>query len=752
MPHFCFHVASPFRFESTVMKSKARWMAFACLLGVIIGLPLAQAQTAHYRMEVANDWSAATDPVPVSGTFLHFSWLGGATHSDQVSFWGVGDLASSGIEQMAVNGSTFKLENEVQQAISAGTAGSVIAYHHWFCPTGTSEGSCSDTTVDGVTTKEIDIDAAFPLLSLVTMLGPSPDWFVGLDSVPLRQNGQWLPEVTVDLVTYDGGILDNSDLVFYGSGAAGEARGAILTDPQAPVTQITPTSGQAIGPGPLGTITLTLESISSDFDGDLDVDGADFLKWQRELGDAANLADWEADFGTTTAVAATVAVPEPAAGLLLVVGLGLLAVRHQIRSLAADMSYGMMVVERVKLLGVWNMKALCAVLLLVAPAAAAPPKNVILMIGDGMGPEQVKAAGMYSNGAAGTLNFESFPSQARMMTASANSSVTDSAAGATAIATGVKVNNRVVSVAIPGDGSELPTMLELFKAQGKSTGLVTTTEITHATPATFGAHEADRNNRSQIGQDYLNQTRPNVLFGGTDSGLNATTINNDGNYTLVQNRTELGALDTNSESHVAGLFGRGHLPYEYDHDQGTDNGYDTLPHLSEMTNAALDLLDNDPDGFFLMVEGGRIDHAGHTSNSNQTLKTGRNVFETVEFAVAVQKVLDWANLNDPGLANTLIIVTADHETGNLTVTETDPMAGTLPAAVWRSTGHTGVDVPLVATGANSGLISGVMDNTELLAVVTVPEPSTALLACAALAVLLCCGKSPRWATVFTSSK
>ena len=167
------------------------------------------------------------------------------------------------------------------------------------------------------------------------------------------------------------------------------------------------------------------------------------------------------------------------------------------------MSFGMLrrMSGRGKLLGVWNVGVWGAALLLTMPVAAAPPKNVIMMIGDGMGPEQVKAAGMYFGGAAGTLNFESFPNQAQMTTASANSLVTDSAAAATALATGVKVNNNVVSLAIPGDGSELPTMLELLKAQGKSTGLVTSTQITHATPAAFGAHETSRNNRSQIGQE-----------------------------------------------------------------------------------------------------------------------------------------------------------------------------------------------------------------------------------------------------------
>ncbi|MHC4544218.1 MAG: alkaline phosphatase, partial [Planctomycetota bacterium] len=115
--------------------------------------------------------------------------------------------------------------------------------------------------------------------------------------------------------------------------------------------------------------------------------------------------------------------------------------------------------------------------------AQAEPKNVIFFIGDGMGPEQVKAAGMYAWGAAGTLSFESFPYNGELTTYSANASITDSAAASTALATGVKVDNGVISIAKPGDGSELETLLERFKAQGKSTGLVTTVYVTHATPA-----------------------------------------------------------------------------------------------------------------------------------------------------------------------------------------------------------------------------------------------------------------------------
>jgi len=337
--------------------------------------------------------------------------------------------------------------------------------------------------------------------------------------------------------------------------------------------------------------------------------------------------------------------------------------------------------------------------ILTAEPLSATPKNIILLIGDGMGFEQVKAAGMYLNGKAGTLSFESFPNQAEVTTYSADSSVTDSAAAGTAIATGHKVNNGVISMAYPGDGSELYTLLEYFKERGKSTGLVSTTYMTHATPAVFGAHEPSRNNISEIARDYLNQTLPNVLFGGGANGMSISSATSAG-YTVVTDRTELQALDTENATMVSGQFGNTHLPYEFD-------GLGALPHLSEMTHTALNILDNDPDGFFLMVEGGRIDHAGH-SNDIQ-----RNIFETIEFSSAVQAAVNWTQTN-PG---TFILVTSDHETGGLTVLKNNGQ-GKFPDVSWTTTGHTGANVPIYASGVNADIISGIMDNTDIFAVCT----------------------------------
>jgi alkaline phosphatase len=332
-------------------------------------------------------------------------------------------------------------------------------------------------------------------------------------------------------------------------------------------------------------------------------------------------------------------------------------------------------------------------------AAGAPPRNVVILIGDGMGFEQVKAAGMYKNGSPGTLAFEAFPHTGQVTTYSANSSVTDSAAAATAIATGFKVNNDVISVLLPGDGRELQTLLEFFKALGRSTGLVTTTYITHATPAGFGAHEPSRNSTNAIAADYLTQTRPDVLFGGGAYGMSASSAQAAG-YTVVSTAAEMLALDTETAAMVSGQFGSGQLPYEL--------GWNSnLPHLSQMAETALHILDNDPDGFFLMIEGGLIDWAGHANHLPNT------VWETIEFAETVQKVVDWA----AGRTDTLIIVTADHETGGLTVTANNGI-NNYPTVTWSTTGHTGANVPVYALGANARLISGTMDNTGFFAIVT----------------------------------
>jgi alkaline phosphatase len=308
---------------------------------------------------------------------------------------------------------------------------------------------------------------------------------------------------------------------------------------------------------------------------------------------------------------------------------------------------------------------------------------------------------------------------------------TDSAASATAMSTGRKVYNTVVSMAVPGDGSELETLVESLRALGKATGLVTTSYLTDATPAAMAAHAVIRFQVAKIVSDYMTQTRPDVLFGGGGNGLDAAEVALAG-YTVVTDRAGLLGLGSSPGTPVAGLFGEAPegLPFEWDYAQGTDLGYDSLPFLSEMTAAALAILAADPDGFFLLVEQENTDRAGHSSGSDPE-RIGRDVFAVLELDAAVQEVLDWASGRD----DTLVIVTADHETGGLVVLS-DMGAGALPEVSWSTTDHTGALVPLFAFGPNAPLVAGTIDNTDIRRVVGVPEPAAAALGGAALGALV----------------
>jgi len=355
-----------------------------------------------------------------------------------------------------------------------------------------------------------------------------------------------------------------------------------------------------------------------------------------------------------------------------------------------------------------NVIAIMFMLVFLSPCVCAtPPKNVILFIGDGMGFEQVYAAECY---AGIPMFFRSFPYQGDVTTRSADNAVTDSAAAGTAIATGVKVNNGVISMAFPGDGSELQTLLEYYQLAGKKVGLVTTTYLTHATPAVFGAHEASRNNYSAIGQDILIRSRPNVLLGGGENGISPAGATSAG-YNVVTDLAGFSATVGSSSytSNFAGLFGNTYMPYKYDY---RSSSY-PYPTLAEMTAAAIAALGDDPDGFFLMVEGGLIDQACHSND------IARCVFEVLDFNSAVVTAYNAYSAN----ADTLILVTADHETGGLTVTHNNG-TGVLPSVTWSSTNHTAANVPVYAWGKNSLLASGALDNTHIRSICTRDDKAT----------------------------
>jgi len=320
-------------------------------------------------------------------------------------------------------------------------------------------------------------------------------------------------------------------------------------------------------------------------------------------------------------------------------------------------------------------------------------KNIILFIGDGMGLAQVKAAQYYANGGTEKFSFEKFPYYTILQTHNAQGGITDSAASGTAMSTGHKVNNGVVALKNPGDGRELETVLEVFSRNNRSTGLVTTTNISHATPASFGAHVSTRTDYNGIISDYLNQTKPDVLFGGSEyfTVLQATSSG----YLVTTNSFDLNGLLPSPSIPLAGLFGDSHLPYEYD-------GVGNLPHLSDSTEVALAALSKDIDGFFLLVEGGRIDHACH-SNDLQ-----RMIPEVIEFAKAVQVAVEWAKGRD----DTLILVTADHECGGLTVLSSST-AGNYPDVNWSTNGHTSTAIPLYGLGVGADGVPLISDNTTI---------------------------------------
>ena len=319
-------------------------------------------------------------------------------------------------------------------------------------------------------------------------------------------------------------------------------------------------------------------------------------------------------------------------------------------------------------------------------AAGDRAANVILFIGDGMGLEHVKAA-RYFKGE--PLCFENFPHFALVDT-DCLSGLTDSAAGATAIATGTRV---AYSTYGDRNSNQLPTVLEYFQTKGKRTGLVTTDYMTAATPAAFATHAYERDDSGQVALDYLVATKPNVLLGGGGHSLTVEDAAAAG-FAVVADFAELAAVDPAATEYLSGQFGEGPMPYESD-------GLGDFPHLSEMTSVALSILEREPAGFFLMVEGAHIDHAAHEND------LARMIPEALEFDAAVQVALDWAT----NRSDTLILATADHETGGLVVLS-DQGSGNEPEVEWTTGDHTQTPVGCWAWGPGSERVGGAMANTN----------------------------------------
>lgn len=312
-------------------------------------------------------------------------------------------------------------------------------------------------------------------------------------------------------------------------------------------------------------------------------------------------------------------------------------------------------------------RSLLVVILVVALAlssawAGSRARRVILMIGDGMGPAQVGLAldyiGFVRAEQAHMERLIDYGCTGYTTTHPLGALVTDSAASGSALATGRVTENGIVSWS--EDEGDIETVAERAHAAGKAVGLVTTTRLTHATPAVFAAHCPSRDMEDEIARQELMRSRFEVLLGG--GGRHFETLLDTAamlGYTIVRTAEELEQVDARRCERLLGIFSRSHMSYEI------DRGATDEPSLAEMTAAALERLGRDPDGFFLMVEGGRIDHACH-DNDPGTLLRGLLAFDE-----AVGVALSYAERH----RGTLLLVTADHETGGMGFTTTEQDEG-----------------------------------------------------------------------------
>jgi alkaline phosphatase len=325
-------------------------------------------------------------------------------------------------------------------------------------------------------------------------------------------------------------------------------------------------------------------------------------------------------------------------------------------------------------------------------------KNVILMVGDGMGVAQVTSLILDRN--MEKIEMERATAIGLVRTFSANNRVTDSAASGTAFATGTKTNNGMLGVA--PDSSRLTSILERSRDNGLSTGLVVTVRITHATPGAFYAHVPSRKDYDKIAEQFLD-SGIDVALGGGRKDFNDRDDKRDlvaelraKGYRVEFDFDECKDIDSGK---LVGLFcNGGSMPYITD---GRSKRY-----LPDATAKALQILDNNDKGFFLMVEGSLIDYGGHDNNAD-VVKA-----ETADFDNAVGVAFDYADAH-PG---TLVVVMADHETGGLTIPSGNSDFTAAESGInykFSTDGHTASMIALYAYGTGAGNFSRVMDNTDI---------------------------------------
>ncbi|MBN1938497.1 MAG: alkaline phosphatase [Candidatus Aminicenantes bacterium] len=346
-----------------------------------------------------------------------------------------------------------------------------------------------------------------------------------------------------------------------------------------------------------------------------------------------------------------------------------------------------------------------ASLLLIFPACVPErettpaPRNIIFMIGDGMSNSIVSAARIKKGGVTGFLNMDRMPVVGLVRTSSASHLITDSAASGTAMSSGFKTYNGAIGV--NAEGKNVLSILEAAMSRGMAGGLVATSPITHATPASFGSHVAKRSEGNRIAEGLL-ANKIDVLLGGgygffipkpeegsyRNDERDLIREAREAGYAVCLTREEMASAPAGM---ILGLFARSSMTTE-----------PPEPSLAEMAAEALRRLEVRKEGFFLMVEGSQIDYAAHDTDLEKTLN------QTLKFDEAVATALAFAEKD----GRTLVIVTADHETGGLVITGGE-MDGSKINVVWAWDNHNGATVPLYAFGPGAGEFAGFKENTDI---------------------------------------
>jgi alkaline phosphatase len=318
------------------------------------------------------------------------------------------------------------------------------------------------------------------------------------------------------------------------------------------------------------------------------------------------------------------------------------------------------------------------------------PKNIIFLIGDGMGVSHV-FAGLTAN--KGRLFLENCKYIGFSKTQSADNYITDSAAGGTALSSGVKTYNGAIGVDV--NKSPVKTILEESSEKGLATGLVSSSAITHATPASFISHQASRNSYEDIATDFL-KTDIDVFIGG---GLDHFAKRADGRNLVeelqkkgYQFETEMDKIKKVKEGKLAGLTAEVH-------NERMDKRGDMLPVATE---TAINILSKNKNGFFLMVEGSQIDWGGHAGSTIYVVE------DMLDFDQVIGKALEFAAKDK----ETLVIVTADHETGGMALTGGSIEKGVVQGA-FPTGDHTAVMVPVFSYGPGAEEFIGIMENTDI---------------------------------------